>query len=59
MDNAFPEGSVVYANINPALTLVIRHYVQRIYYCTIRKDPSPKEIVYFERALMNDPPSAN
>lgn len=52
MENIFPEGSVVHARENPAPTLVVRRYVGRIYYCTIQENPSHKELVYFERALM-------
>nr|WKN35417.1 hypothetical protein K4G66_23875 [Tunicatimonas sp. TK19036] len=57
MDNIFPEGSIVYAKIDPTLKLVVRRYVKRIYYCTIQKDPSRKERVYFERELMGDTPT--
>ena len=53
MDNTFPEGSTVYANVDPTRTLVVRRYVKRIYYCTVPDDPSQKELVYFERELMS------
>ncbi len=52
MKYKFPEGSVVYAKDNPSLKLKVRRYVDRIYYCTIQKDPTLKELVYFERELM-------
>ena len=52
MENIFSEGSVVYARENPALALVVRRYVGRIYYCTLQNNPSHKELVYFERELM-------
>ena len=53
MDNIFPEESVVYAKENPTLKLVVRRYVNRVYYCTIQANPSQKELVYFERELMS------
>jgi|GEM_PF-605961 len=52
MSNKFKEGEVVYAKINPELLLVIRRYVDRIYYCRIQADPTQKEHVYFERELI-------
>ena len=52
MENIFPEGSVVYAKEDPTLKLVVRRYVDRIYYCTISEDPSHKELVYYERELV-------
>ena len=52
MENIFPEGAVVYARENPAIALVVRRYVGRIYYCTLQNNPSHKELVYFERELM-------
>ena len=52
MENKFKEGEVVCALVNPSLKLVIRRYVDRIYYCKIQKDTARKELVYFERELM-------
>lgn len=43
------------AIVNPTQKLLIRRYVDRIYYCKIQKDPAHKELVYFERELMNSP----
>jgi hypothetical protein len=57
MDNIFPKGSEVYAKVNPTLKLVVRRYVKRIYYCTIQENPAHKDLVYFERELMGDPPT--
>lgn len=56
MENKYKEGDVVYAKLNPALKLVIRRYVDRIYYCTIQQFPTRKELVYFERELVADTP---
>ena len=52
MSNKFKEGEVVYAKINPELKLVIRRYIDRIYYCRVLEDSSQQELVYFERELM-------
>jgi hypothetical protein len=51
MENTFKEGDVVCAKENPTLKLVIRRYVDRIYYCKVQADPAAKELVYFEREL--------
>lgn len=52
MKNKFKEGEVVRAKVNPTLKLVVRRYVDRIYYCTIQQNPTQKELVYFERELI-------
>ena len=52
MENKFKEGEVVQAKVNPTLNLVIRRYVDRIYYCKIQSEPTHKELVYFERELI-------
>jgi hypothetical protein len=54
MENKYKEGDVVYAKINPALKLVIRRYIDNIYYCKIQEDLNRKELVYFERELASD-----
>lgn len=54
MENKYKEGEEVFAKVNPSLKLIIRRYVDRIYYCKIKKDPTLKELVYFERELMSD-----
>lgn len=51
--NRFKEGEVVCALVDPTLKLVIRRYVDRIYYCKIQKNPARKELVYFDRELMD------
>lgn len=55
MENKYPEGSIVYANVNPDQKLLVRRYAKRIYYCTDVADPLKKEHVYFERELTSDP----
>ena len=52
MENKYKEGEEVYAKVNRSLKLIVRRYVDRIYYCKIKKDPTLKELVYFERELM-------
>jgi hypothetical protein len=54
MENKFKEGEVVVAKVAPALKLVIRRYVDHIYYCKVQEDPTRKELVYFERELMGE-----
>lgn len=53
LENIFPEGSVVFAKVNPDLKLVVRRYIKRIYHCTIQDSPLQTELVYFERELTN------
>ncbi len=52
MENKFKEGEVVRAKVNPNQNLIVRRYVDRIYYCKIQENPSHKDLVYFERELM-------
>ncbi|MES2779959.1 MAG: hypothetical protein V4651_08705 [Bacteroidota bacterium] len=50
-DNLFPEGSFVYAKEHPGVKLLIRRYLDDMYYCKIAATPENKELVYFEREL--------
>ncbi|MCG6191534.1 hypothetical protein [Maribellus maritimus] len=52
MENKFNEGEIVYAKVNPGLKLIIRRYVDKIYYCKIQDEPGRKELVYFEREIL-------
>mgnify|MGYP003394148883 CR=1 FL=1 len=54
MENKYKEGDVVYANEDPTKKLMIRRYVDRIYYCKVLGDSHAKELVYFERELLNE-----
>lgn len=54
MENKYKEGQVVHAKVDPGLKLVIRRYVDRIYYCKVQHDPTRKELVYFEREIEAD-----
>jgi len=50
-DNKYHEGQEVFAKKTPQQKLVIRRYVDRIYYCTPADDPDQKEVVLYEREL--------
>lgn len=54
MENKYKEGDVVYAKVNPETRLVVRRFLDQIYYCTVADDPGKKERVYFERELTGD-----
>lgn len=54
MENKFKAGETVVAKINSTLKLVIRRYIDEIYYCKIQHDPLLKELVYFERELIKE-----
>lgn len=51
MENKYKEGEMVCAKVAPSLKLMVRRYVDRIYYCKVLEDPGRKELVYFEREL--------
>ncbi len=55
MENKYKEGQVVYSIEYPKLALIIRRYVDRIYYCKVKEDLSRKEMVYFEWQLKTTP----
>ncbi len=50
--NKFKEGEEVISKVDPSKILVVRRYLQRIYYCKVKNDPTAKELVYFERELL-------
>ena len=53
MENKYKEGDVVYAKVNPLLKLIVRRYLNGIYFCKIQQDLTAKELVYFERELID------
>ncbi len=53
MNYKFKEGETVFAIVKPEEKLIIRRYVDRIYYCQLKEHPEQKELVYFERELTN------
>ena len=46
----FKEGDPVFANANPSQKLLVRRYLDRIYYCR-SETPPLKDVVFFEREL--------
>ncbi len=54
VQNKYNPGDVVYAKINPTLKLTIRRYIDQVYYCKVKENTKKKELVYFERELVED-----
>lgn len=52
-DNNYKIGDVVYAKENTKQKLIIDDYKQKIYYCIIDGQPNKKQLVYFERELLD------
>lgn len=52
--NNYNEGDVVYAKAHPDVRLIIRRYVDQVYYCKVDNDSVGNERVYFERELVDD-----
>lgn len=46
-------GTLVFAKVIPDVPLVVRRYVAKIYYCQLADFPGQKDLVYFERELMD------
>lgn len=57
MENKFPERSVVYAIAKPEVKLIVKRYMDRVYYCRALLDPAQKELTYFERELTSEAPA--
>ncbi|NVJ46095.1 MAG: hypothetical protein HWE07_03175 [Cytophagia bacterium] len=55
VQNKYNAGDIVYAKVDPSLKLIIRRYVDQVYYCKVFEDTERKELVYFERELVEDP----
>jgi hypothetical protein len=53
--NKYNAGDIVSAKVNPTLKLIIRRYIDQVYYCKIQEYPERDELVYFERELVEDP----
>lgn len=49
----YQQGQVVYALEHPEIALIIRRYIDRIYYCQLQKEPVQKDVVYFENELFS------
>ena len=54
-DNKFKIGATIYAKVNAQQKLIISDYKDRIYYCSIDGEPNKKQLVYFERELIELP----
>lgn len=50
--NKYQAGEIVYAKVDPERKLFIKQYMDQIYYCGIVDEPYAKELVYFERELV-------
>lgn len=60
---AYNEGQVVRARIAPELNLIVRRFIDQVYFCKVQNDPDAQELVYFEReleaaAIPNEPQEA-
>jgi hypothetical protein len=53
--NKHHENEEVYAKVHPNVKLIVRRYIDRVYYCKIASAPERKELVYYERELMDKP----
>lgn len=51
MENKYKAGDVVRERIRPNQKLVIKRYLNNIYYCMAEENPRQKELVYLERDL--------
>lgn len=51
-DNIYAEGTQITAKVNPSTVLKIIKYHQRIYYCVVVGDEDRKQLVYYERELV-------
>ena len=54
MVKVYKAGQEVFAIKNPSDKLIIRRRWDNLYYCRNKKDPSLKELIYFERELSSD-----
>lgn len=50
--NEYQPGEVVFAIINPSVKLVVRRYLDQIYFCREAANPDGRDIAFFERELM-------
>ncbi|WP_370086876.1 hypothetical protein [Ekhidna sp.] len=52
--NKYNVGDTVTAKSATSQKLVIRRYIDQVYYCQVKDDPEKKELVYYERELVED-----
>ncbi|UII32800.1 hypothetical protein LVD17_03000 [Fulvivirga ulvae] len=58
-ENKYKEGDIVYEKTNPDVKLVVRRYLNRIYYCKFQDDAGRKELALYEREIGASPAIAN
>lgn len=58
-EHKYKAGEVVYQKANPDVKLVVRRYLNRIYYCKFQDDAERKELALFEREIDTGPHAAN
>lgn len=58
-ENKYKEGEVVCEKSNPHVRLIVRRYLNRIYYCKFQWDPQQKELALFEREIESVPHVGN
>ncbi|MEQ8925053.1 MAG: hypothetical protein RLO81_04525 [Fulvivirga sp.] len=51
----YKDGQIVFAKTNIKQPLIIRRYVDRVYYCKLKDNLLAKEQVYFARELQASP----
>lgn len=54
VQNKYNAGDVVSAKSDPSIKLVVRRYIDKIYYCRVQNNPD-EEKAFFERELTEDP----
>ena len=55
VQNRYKAGDTVAAKSNPEQKLVIRRYIDQVYYCKVKDNRESKELAYYERELVEDP----
>lgn len=49
----YTPGEIVFSKKNPSEKLMVRRYVSRVYYCQFPDNPDRKEVVLFEREIVD------
>ncbi|MFY0688642.1 MAG: hypothetical protein JXQ90_15825 [Cyclobacteriaceae bacterium] len=49
----YTTGEIVHAIKNPDERLMVRRYVSRVYYCQVLDNPNRREVVLFEREIID------
>jgi hypothetical protein len=48
----FKAGDLVYAKENPSSLLVVKSFMNKVYFCFAEEDPSKKQLVFLEGELL-------